>query len=281
MMPQHIAGFAQIVDRFAGLIVDQFGVLHDGTRVYPCVEQCLRQLEDAGKRMVVLSNSGRRAADNCRRLAALGLPTAQFEAVITSGEVAWTALATRTDAFHRALGRRCLLLAEDGDQSFLDGLDLDAVGTAADADFVLVVGIDTPQRSLADYDPELALAARRNLPLLCANSDLVRLTPLGLQPAPGALARRYAELGGPVHGYGKPLRPIFDQGLAALDGIARDCVLVVGDSLDHDILGAERAGIGSIYVRGGVGADIDDATMDAAMRALDARPCYVVQEFRW
>jgi hypothetical protein len=36
-------------------------------------------------------------------------------------------------------------------------------------------------------------------------NDLVRITPSGLHPGPGALARRYVEIGGSVHRYGKPL----------------------------------------------------------------------------
>lgn len=281
MKPRPIAGLGEIVDEFSGLIVDQFGVLHDGTRVYAGVGPCLAKLHEAGVRMVVLSNSGRRAADNRRRLEALGLDTGYFDAVITSGEVAWRALAARGDAFHRALGRRCLLIAEAGDVSFVDGLDLQVTPNVEQADFVLVVGIDTPRRSLADYEPALVAAARRGLPLLCANSDLVRLTPTGLHPAPGALARRFGELGGLVQAYGKPLRPIFEQSLAALEGIGRDRILVVGDSLRHDIAGAQQLGLASLYVSEGVDADLDDSAVDPELRALQACARYVVPRFRW
>jgi HAD superfamily hydrolase (TIGR01459 family) len=276
--PWPIEGLAEIAAAYDALIVDQFGVLHDGHRAYDGSRECVQRLHAAGKRMVVLSNSGRRAAENGDRLVTLGFPVAMFEAVITSGEVAWRALRERGDSFHRGLGDRCLLIAENDDDSFLQGLDLLRADSATDADFLLVVGIDTPQRALADYEPPLREGARRGLPLLCANGDLVRLTRFGLQPAPGALARRYAELGGEVHGYGKPLAPIFEQSLAALPGIARERVVVVGDSLEHDVVGACGVGLHSVYVRGGIDAGAGRCVDPSAGACV---PRYVVDRFQW
>lgn len=281
MTSRFIAGFADIVDRFDGLIVDQFGVLHDGDRPYPGVVDCLDRLHALGKRMVLLSNSGRRAVANRGRLEKIGLPAAHFEAVVTSGEVAWRALADRTDAFHRDLGRRCFLISAGSDASFVEGLDLELVDDAATADFVLVVGIDTPVVSLADYEAMLVDALRRGIPMLCANDDQVRITPGGLESAPGALAARYANAGGAVHRYGKPLKFIFDRSLAALDGIQRDRVLVAGDSLEHDIMGAQGAGVESVYVRGGIARDESAPSIEQRIRALGAHPRYVVSQFAW
>lgn len=256
-----IAGLRELVDRYDGVIVDQFGVLHDGRRPYADARACLDGLRRASKRIVLLSNSGRRAAENRTRLAALGFPPELFTDVVTSGEIAWRGLATRSDAFHAGLGHRCHLVSEGMARDFAAGLALDLVDDAAQADFILVVGIDTPRRNLDSYDPMLATALARGLPLLCANSDLVRLTREGLQPAPGALGKRYAERGGGVKWYGKPERSIFDACLAALAPLAPARVLVVGDSLQHDIAGAIGAGLSSLYIHGGIdaGRPIDHA----------------------
>jgi HAD superfamily hydrolase (TIGR01459 family) len=280
-MTTAIRGLGDIADAFDALIIDQFGVLHDGMRAYAGVEACLRRLREAGKRMVVLSNSGRRAEDNRLRLGALGLPVALLEDVVTSGEVAWKALRHRDDPFHRALGARCLLIAEAHDTSFVDGLDLTVVGSPEAAEFVLVVGIDTPARDMEHYEPVLRASVACGLPLLCANNDFVRITPSGLHPAPGALARRYAEIGGSVHRYGKPLRPIFEQCLARLNGVPRDRVLVVGDSIEHDVLGAHGAGLPSVHVQGGVEAGEPNGALDERAAKLFATPLFRVPEFRW
>ncbi len=276
-----IDGLAAIADRFDGLILDQFGVLHDGARAYPDAAGCVERLVKAGKSLVLLSNSGRRTRENRARLAALGFPVAAFAAVVTSGEVVWETLATRADLFHAALGRRCYLIAESGEALFLAGLDLDPVGTVADADFILLLGIDTPRRSLADYRPALAAGVRRGIPLLCANSDLVRLTRSGLQPASGALAQKYAAMGGYVRWYGKPEAAIYERCLAALPGIDRRRVLAVGDSLEHDIDGAHAAGLASLYIRGGIDQGKPTALLPDTRLLKDAAPDFVAERFRW
>jgi HAD superfamily hydrolase (TIGR01459 family) len=194
--------------------------------------------------------------------------------------VAWIALRQRSDDFHRDLGSRCLLIAEGNDTSFLTGLDLEAVATPDAADFVLVVGIDTPARSLDDYELVLQACVARGLPMVCANNDFVRITTAGLQPAPGALARRYAEIGGFVQRYGKPLRPIFAQCMARLEGARPERILVVGDSLEHDVLGAQAAGLRSIHVLGGV-EEGERAALDERAARVGAVPTFRVPRFRW
>ncbi len=278
---RHLAGFASILDTFDALLLDQFGVLHDGIRPYPGVEESLRRLHSAGKRMAVLSNSGRRAAHNADKLAVLGFPVSAFDAVLTSGEVAWESLRERADPFHRGLGCRCVLIAEANDVDFVEGLDLDVVASAGQADFLLAVTVGASAGVVADREVLLQDGVRAGIPMLCANSDIVRPAGDRLVPAPGALAQRYAELGGLVHAYGKPLRAFFERGIAKLPGLARERVLMVGDSLEHDILGAQGAGIASVYIEGGIGAggSQHETGLDPAARA--ARPTYRMTRFRW
>jgi HAD superfamily hydrolase (TIGR01459 family) len=284
MQSQRVAGFGELADAFDAIILDQFGVLHDGREAYRDASACLGQLAAAGKRLMVLSNSGRRAAQNAATLDRLGLPLHLIEGVITSGEVCWNALRDRADAFHRALGRRCRLLAEPRDAGFVHELDYTVVQDADDADFLLAVTVGTTL-SVDACEPALQAGVRRGLPLLCANNDLVRPAGAGLLlDAPGALARGYAERGGTVHAYGKPLRAIFDYCLGRLDGVARERVVMVGDSLDHDIAGARNAGIASVYIAGGIGAGGHGAVDAPAGHAVDARaaqPDYVMDVLRW
>jgi HAD superfamily hydrolase (TIGR01459 family) len=173
------------------------------------------------------------------------------------------------------------VVAESGEALFLSGLDLELTTSTDEADFLLLIGIDTPRRSLADYAPTLEAAARRRLPMLCANSDLVRLTRWGLQPAPGALARWYEQLGGYVRWYGKPLPAIFDLCIDTLNGVDRSRVLAVGDSLEHDVHGAQLAGLATAYIRGGIGEGEPESSFESATAGLGARPDYVAEKFRW
>jgi HAD superfamily hydrolase (TIGR01459 family) len=275
--------------RYDGFILDQWGVLHDGTSPYPGAAECLKRLRVAGKRVVVLTNSGKRAAENLRAIAEMGFDADAIERCVCAGEEARRALEARADPFHASLGRRCYVFTRGGDRAALEGIGLELVERVEDAQFVAVLGIDTPQRALADYEAELAAAIRRNLPMVCANPDLARLTPEGIIDAQGALALRYEALGGPVYYHGKPHPAIYASCLTAL-GLPPGSVLAVGDSIDHDVLGARRAGIASALIPGGVhsdelgvawGALPHEGTWRAFAANAPALPDYLLAAFNW
>jgi HAD superfamily hydrolase (TIGR01459 family) len=275
--PRLASGLGAVAAQFDGLLVDQWGVLHDGVTPYPGVRDCLERLAALGKRVVVLSNSGRRAAPNRRLMAEIGFPETSYTALVTSGEVAWEAFKDRTDPFVADLGRRCLLFSRQGDRSIVEGLDLEPVVVAEEAEFILVSGSDAPGNDLADYEAALAAGAARGLPLVCANPDLVRVSPDGLLLGPGSIARRYEELGGRVRWIGKPHGEIYRAALAALGGVPRHRVAAVGDSLQHDIAGGKAAGLATVLVTGGIHREDFAGARNAqdcvaALRALGAGP---------
>ena len=70
---------------YDGLILDQFGVLHDGSAPLPGVLDALRSLADAGVPCVILSNYGGPGDTASRKLEAMGFDAGAFRAVITSG----------------------------------------------------------------------------------------------------------------------------------------------------------------------------------------------------
>src|SRR4051812_47468933 len=87
----------EFADRYDLFLIDQFGVLHDGVSVYPGTLDALMKLSDAGRRVVILSNSGRRSELNVVRLANMGIPPDAYTMLVSSGEVVWSALARRSD----------------------------------------------------------------------------------------------------------------------------------------------------------------------------------------
>jgi HAD superfamily hydrolase (TIGR01459 family) len=277
----------EIAAEFDHVLTDQWGVLHKGQPILPAVRDCLTRLRAAGKRVLILSNSGRRSADNVRRLAALGLPRSDYDALLTSGDVAWAGLRDRAVAPFDRLGRRCLLFTRGPDPFLLEGLDLQPVASVSEADFIFLAGIDEARADLESWRPLLAEAARSGLPMLCANPDLVMFGAEGILPAPGAFARLFESLGGEVHYIGKPHAPIFAAALAALGQPPAGRILVIGDSLDHDILGGNRAGMATALIASGVHEAALAAGDDlaAAVRRLAAddahRPRWVLTSLAW
>jgi HAD superfamily hydrolase (TIGR01459 family) len=249
-----VDGIAALTDRYRGFVLDQWGVLHDGRQAYPGACETVRELGRRGKRLVVLSNSGRRATNSWRRLESLGFDPADFERVVTSGEIAWRMLAEPGRLPFAGPGRRCFLLTSENDRSFVEGLELTLVDTPEAADFVLAIGLDSASVTLDDCRA-LATALRRcGLPMICSNPDKVAVVPGGTGIAPGALAALYEEQGGEVLWIGKPHRPIYDACLALLGGLEPAEIVAIGDSLEHDIKGANGAGVASCLVQHGIHA---------------------------
>ena len=89
-----------------------------------------------------------------------------------------------------------------------------------------------------------------------ANPDLKVVTPDNdINYMPGVICKRYeSEFGGAVTYFGKPHKEHFLACSEAL-GVAACQACHVGDSLHHDIIGANDAGISSIFVSSGIHRD--------------------------
>jgi HAD superfamily hydrolase (TIGR01459 family) len=281
-------GLSAAVAHYDTFLIDQWGVLHDGRKPYPGAVQCLFRLRETGKQVILISNSGRRTSDNKNRLNNLGVPEESYSHLVTSGEIAWQLLAARRGAFSSLPGKRCLLLCSDDRSEFPEGLPI-LLADAEEADFILLAGIDD-QRPQEYYDRIVATGLRRGLRLICANPDLVRITPQGLKPGAGALADRYHASGGRVSYIGKPHPAIYSHCLMLAATGPGGRAISIGDSLHHDIAGGRAAGIDTLLVMGGVhadalSADADPASLSAAIGGIagchGAIPDWAIPSFKW
>lgn len=303
-------GLASLADAYDAVLLDQFGVLHDGATALPGAVDCFERLAAAGKRLVVLSNTSRRREFAMRKLPQLGFDPELLAGFVCSGEQTWDVMrASRR-------GQRVLWItwAEDfpaWQSDYLAGLDL-TLAPADAADFVLAHGSmvlrdgsASPAQTDMLHSGEMSAAceealrtcAARGLPMLCANPDFYVTLPSGERGhMPGLVARRYEELGGTVTYFGKPHTPAFAACLELLGAsVPRSRVLHVGDSLQHDVAGANAAGVDSLFVAGGIhaaelgiaeGGDCGAApTADALERVFEAnrgvRPTHTVTSFVW
>ena len=292
MIPRLIDGMRKIAPDYDGVILDLWGVVHDGTAPFPGVLDCMRRLGEAGRRIVLLSNAPRRADDVVRRIEQIGVPRELYHGVMSSGEECWQYLKKREDPFYAALGRRCLHIGSDRDLEMRDGLELDFVEGVGAADFILNTGPAGWDDTLADYQPVLVAAQARGLPMVCANPDLVVIHDGKPALCAGALAEEYERLGGKVRSHGKPDPSVYLSCLELLGIVDGRRILVVGDSLRTDIAGAARAGLDSVLIAGGVHAaefgvgqdDVDGldlARVSAALTEHGLQPVGVMPRFLW
>jgi HAD superfamily hydrolase (TIGR01459 family) len=254
---KRINGLHEIASRFDGMLIDQFGVIHDGQKLYPGTARVLVELNRLGIPVAVMTNSGKRAESNRQRLVRMGVPRDHFVDAVSSGEV----------AFWQLTAKRAFLVGKDGEDYGFDGITM--VADPRDAEIILILGSNAPKTSLDDYR---RLLAGLTLPAVCCNPDKLMLTPEGLMPAPGAIAALYEELGGKVTWIGKPHAQIYKEAARLIGNPAR--ILCIGDSAEHDVAGGRNAGLETLLVLQGVSAGHDPAT-------LSPQPDYVMDAFQW
>ncbi len=251
-----LARFAPLAPRFDAFILDIWGVVMDGAAPYPGARECMSRLREDGKRVVLLSNAPRREAMVAERLAEIGIGPELYDRIVSSGEASRQALERRTTPELAAFGPNYLYIGHEKDSGLLDGLDYARVDGAGEADFVLNTGIIDDSDTLERFRPGLEAARPRDLPMICANPDLVVVRHGGARVlCAGAIAAEYERMGGTVHYFGKPHGAIYQACFDVLDGIAKPRMLAVGDNLDTDIAGAAAVGLRTALVLGGVLAD--------------------------
>ena len=282
-------GLSTMAKRYDTFLIDQWGVLHDGQKPYVGAVECLRRLTWSGKQVIIISNSGKRAAANESRLKKIGFPRDSYSQVVTSGEITWQMLATGGGVFRKFVGKRCLLLSSEDASEFAAGLSIRLVDSVEEADFILLAGIDDskPQNY---YDYIIATGLSRGIQLICTNPDLTRITSDGLKPGSGAMAKNYQARGGRVHYIGKPHPEIYSHCLMLAATRSEGRAIAIGDSLHHDIAGGIAAGIDTLLVIGGVhskafeGISRSANPMDVISKITadpDTVPNWAVPFFRW
>ncbi len=284
-------GLYELMDSYDGFILDQWGVLHNGIQPYDGVIDTLGNLKQRRKQVVILSNSAKRSDDNVERLKKLGIKPSHYKAVVTAGEVAWQGLKDQKEAPFKGLGRKCYLVARPDDKSLLQGLDVELVSDIEEAQFILITSFDSTSQKLEDLDPVFKKAVGKRLPAICANPDMVTVYGQERAPGPGAIAKRYHELGGMTHLIGKPHKTIFRFALGLFDKVIPSRILVIGDSLQHDIAGGIGADLDTGFITSGIHASAfkTGMTPEQIRKAMEhlaqnyggIRPNWVLESLIW
>ena len=278
---ERIDGIGALIDRFGSFFIDQYGVLHDGRHPYPGAIEALRRLKDAGCRVVLLSNSGRSAAYNARRMETLGFARDSYDHFVTSGDVALALLRGGGLPVKPDTGARCLVISSGEDRGFAGTLGFAEAETGNAADLVVIAGSQGHLVPLERYSALLAPAAARGVPALCTNPDKIMLTAQGPAFGAGRIAEMYEALGGTVTWVGKP-HPLMYRHAAEIAGVDRPRdVLCVGDSVEHDVAGARGFGAAAALVRTGIHAGAGDAEMAKEFAIVGCAPDILLPSFRW
>ena len=286
-----IKGLDEIVERYDFFILDQWGVMHDGKQGYPCAIDCINNLVKLNKKLIIISNSSKRKKNTISRLPSLGFNQDNFFETMTSGEMIWQSLLNLNHDFTKKLNKNCFHLydknKEDG-KLFLQGLEkYNFVENIEQADFILGC---TPYAnySIMDYIPLLKKAINKQLPFVCANPDFdtVENKSKNLLICMGSIAELYKSMGGKIFILGKPCFEIYNESIKKINNFEKSKTLAIGDSIYHDIAGANSFGVDSLLITSGIHKgffDKDRPIWDSKSNKLiklDIKPTFICSNFK-
>ncbi len=269
---RRIQHLSELDGQFELVICDLWGVMHNGVTAHAGAIDALLKLREIGVATVFLSNAPRPRYHVRSLLLKMGVPRQLTDLLVTSGGLARDAV---RDEYS---GARLYHLGPDSDHNTVEGLSVDLVDHPDYAEVILATDLDF--RDIEMHRSLLAGARDRGVPLLCANPDRVVHVGEDLYACAGAVADLYEDMGGVVQWFGKPmpeaLLSCVDE--AGLSAVAGDRVLMIGDSLQTDIAGADAAGFHSLFIAGGIHRGEWQATLaackDSALAPSDFHEIY-------
>lgn len=225
------------------LLLDLDGVVYAGTSALPHAVDALAQARLAGVHLAfVTNNASRTPAQVADMLSSMGVPAAPRD-VVTSAQAAARVLAEMLPT-----GASVLVVGGDGLLEAVTERSFAVVTSAAERPQAVVQGFspDVGWRQLA----EATYALHAGAVYVASNTDLTIPTAQGIGPGNGLLVHAVRTASGVVPVVaGKPETPLMAE---SVERVSASLPLVVGDRLDTDIAGANRAGIPSLLVLTGV-----------------------------
>lgn len=273
-----IADIADVSGAFDVWFLDIWGVLHNGVRPYPGAVAAAQKYRSAGGSVVLVSNSPRPRAGVARQLDLIGVPPDAYDAILTSGDVSRTLIASYA-------GQSVFHLGPQRDLPVYDGLGV-TLGQLSEARAVICTGLfDDETETPGNYRDVLGEAHAKGLDMVCVNPDVKVERGSRIIYCAGALAQAYEARGGRVSYAGKPHKPIYTEALRLArelrGGILDDRrVLAIGDGAKTDVGGARNAGLAAVYIASAVNMFDGETLTDAAARLFpdpNLRPIAVMK----
>lgn len=252
------------------LLADLDGVVYRGDDAIPHAVESLNRAQGTVRVGYLTNNASRTDATVAGHLSDLGLRVEPHD-VVTSPQAAVKLLADLVPA-----GSRILVVGGDGLITEVERAGFVVVRSADDAPAAVIQGF-APHVAWTDL-AEAAFALRtpqagEGIPWVATNTDWTIPQARGTAPGNGTLVSAVHTAVGrlPVVA-GKPERAIFDS---AAERFGATAPLVVGDRLDTDILGANRAGMAAALIMTGI-----DGPKQVLAAEPEARPRFLLDDLR-
>ena len=248
---QDINSLLDIAEEGYTFVFDAFGVLNVGETLIPGADKRLHQLRSIGCNIRILTNAAsydrNGAIDKFKRL---GL-SVKADEIVTSRDATLLCLRSGTWGAIAAPDDQLSDIPNDFIRIGHDQSDFDCVDGFV---FLSSFGWTNNQQKLLTQS-----LLRRQRPVLIANADLVAPRDNGFSLEPGNFGHLLLDQGvKDVSFFGKPFPKVYDLLEQTLGEVDQDKIIMCGDSLHTDVIGAAARGWKTVLVtRDGLFAGFD------------------------
>ena len=282
LAPQRVR-MEDLLDRYDAFCFDGYGTLYNrGSFVYEGALDWYTMLRAAGKQMRLITNAASDvdsvlAADAAKR----GFAFSEAETISSGSLLKELCVELRSRSVNRRDVLEVYYIGRETGKHVLEGCGIKAVAPAGEP-VEPIVAISTAKDTPETYEQAVKILKRPGAMLLVLNSDAWAPKIPGedgvtvREPVSGALSERLRRdsmcetnggAGCETFYLGKPFPAIWEKVKRSLPEGSR--VLMVGDTLGTDVLGAKVAGFDSALV---VGRNVPADELDVDDRALGIRP---------
>lgn len=244
---QTIKSFDEVIDLYDLFLFDAFGVLNIGDQVIPGAAERIKQLQQLGKKVMLVSNAASQPAS---------VLIQKYQAMGFDFDTSNSVFSRETLIKHwpqQTTGSTGIVGISDADYSDLPfhyvQLKDDALPYQQSERFVY---LSTSEWNLSRQSLLESSLADRPRPTWVANPDLVAPREYGMSLEPGFYASTlHSQQGLDLTYFGKPFSNIFEVALDKANYKNHlNKVLMIGDTLHTDILGAKAMGFHAMLVTG-------------------------------
>lgn len=293
-----VSGFSEIADKYEAFFLDMCGVIMVGDVTSPAINiegelmkpaklldgapECLRKLREANKKISMVTNADE-SADYLIKLLKKGCGLHDmeeiFDAIVTAGDM----VAASLRSWGLKKGAKAFVWGEYPMRGIMRFFS--RVESYQEADIVVCCeAIEVNSfKHFELYDSHkkiLEFMLENGLPMLAPNDDIVAPTAQGDSlVVAGFFAKAYRDMGGRALSTGKPGESIFNHAYSLLGYPDKQNLVMVGDTLETDIVGAHNFGIDSALITSGNYSNHSDLVTHAM--PLEVQPNWMVERFVW
>ena len=268
---------SEIRDFYDVFLIDLWGVIHNGIAAFENVIPVLNTLKQNNKMVFFITNAPRRSFIISQQLEGFGIKQDFYEKIVSSGELTWLSIKEKYQK------KNCLMIGPPRDYHLVEGLDVTIVDKDSDVDIILNTGPWGDDDCLENYTDLLDSLARKHSHMICSNPDKIVVRGENFMICAGLLAEYYEKIGGKVEYYGKPYKQIYEHCFNFFEKKSSK-VLVIGDSLENDIKGANNLNFDSLLITDGIhrevniNNDVDKQKLDGLIKSKNIFPNFYMRK---